>query len=84
MNDEWKRRTTVKAIYGDWAPMECEDAEGLTDVSLGPRPSILDVEGPDGRRALAGAARFGCRVMVIDPSAPNVDGGITDAPNRET
>lgn len=59
MNDELKRRTTVNAIYGDWAPMECEDAEGLTDVSLGPRPSILDVEGPDGRRALARASASG-------------------------
>ncbi|MDJ0790653.1 MAG: methyltransferase domain-containing protein [Acidimicrobiia bacterium] len=100
MTDEWTRPITVEEMYGDWAPLEFEDAEALTDESLDPRPSIsilddvaatgisagdlvLDIGGRDGFHALAMAERFGCRVIVIDPSEANIEDGITDAADHE-
>ena len=96
MADEWAKPITVDEMYGDWAPLEFEDAEALTDESLDPRSSmaifddvaatgvsagdlVLDIGGRDGRHALTMAERFGCLVVVVDPSDENIDDGVAEA-----
>ena len=57
------------------------DDVAATGVSAG--DLVLDIGGRDGRHALTMAERFGCRVIVIDPSDENIDDGIADAADHD-
>jgi ubiquinone/menaquinone biosynthesis C-methylase UbiE len=85
----WSRPLTVEELYGDWdfeAAVELLDRslnprpsksifDTVESVGIGPDSAVLDIGGRDGYHGLLMAERFGCRVVVVDPTTANVNEG---------
>ena len=91
MNDEWTTPLTVEQMYGDWDVEWDEATaltdqslnprpktsmfDTLATLGIGAENVVLDIGGRDATDGLAIAARFGCRVIVVDPVQLNIDDG---------
>ena len=91
MTDEWTTPMTVERMYDYWdvdwdEAMALTDLsldprpkdsifDTLSTLDVGEGSLVLDIGGRDATDGLAMAARFGCRVIVVDPVQENLNDG---------
>lgn len=85
----WNDPVTVAEMYGDWdfdsavatleRSLSPRASTSILDVvdsaGVGAGDVVLDIGGREGQHAVQMAARFGCRVIAVDPVAANIERG---------
>ncbi len=90
---------TVDEMYGDWGLTHEQRNEALdrsrsprssdslfdtfATLGVGAGDLVLDIGARDGRHSLQLAARFGCRVVAVDPVADNVRDAVAAVAEHE-